>query len=58
MSVAWDGEPECPECEHLVSAHGPNGCEVERGDKWVEGESMGAWVAMGPCGCRKVVRDE
>jgi hypothetical protein len=48
-------EPVCEECGHAVSAHGAKyGCEIERGDAWVDGESMGGWVAQGPCGCTAV----
>src|SRR5690348_4185079 len=46
-------EEECSECGHALSFHDdPYGCQVERGDAWVDGVSMGAWVAQGPCGCK------
>lgn len=41
--------PNCANCGHAYHA---TECEHERGDHWVDGERMGAWVAMGPCGCR------
>jgi hypothetical protein len=45
--------PVCEECGHATLAHfDPYGCEYERGDKWVDGENMGAYVAQGPCGCK------
>lgn len=42
---------ECEDCGHAIAKHGPDGCTHERGDAWVDGVSMGAWVARGPCGC-------
>jgi hypothetical protein len=44
----------CDDCNHPLRLHGPEGCEFERGDSWVDGESMGAWMAGGPCGCSAV----
>lgn len=41
----------CEECWHPLRLHGSDGCQFERGDRWVDGESMGAWMAGGPCGC-------
>jgi hypothetical protein len=42
----------CDECDHPVRLHADQyGCEFERGDAWIDGESMGAYVAQGPCGC-------
>lgn len=40
----------CPECEH--HAHDGKVCEVEPGDRWVEGNNCGGWVARPPCGCK------
>jgi len=50
-----DEEPDdyCPECDHLWSRHGDEGCEYERGDQWIDGKSIGGWMAMGPCGCKE-----
>ena len=36
-------------CGHAPRYHGKEGCEYER-DRWVSGESMGAWVAW-KCNC-------
>jgi hypothetical protein len=41
--------PECINCGHHYHA---GECEHEGGDRWIDGESMGAWMAVGPCGCR------
>lgn len=41
----------CEDCGHLVSRHGSEGCDVELGDAWVEGQNSGALMAQGPCGC-------
>ena len=41
--------PTCANCDHPYHA---GECEYERGDRWVDGENMGAWMAIGPCGCR------
>ena len=40
--------PTCRNCDHNAHA-GP--CEHELGDRWVDGERIGAWMAQGPCGC-------
>jgi hypothetical protein len=42
----------CKNCGHSWEAHQDKyGCQSERGDRWVPGESIGGYVAMGPCGC-------
>lgn len=42
----------CDDCGHPVYLHKDKyGCQFERGDAWVDGVSMGGWVAQGPCGC-------
>lgn len=41
----------CDDCGHALKLHGPERCQHEFGDTWVDGESIGAWVAQGPCGC-------
>jgi hypothetical protein len=52
-------EAECEECGHKIRLHHADyGCEFERGDAWVDGTSMGAWMAMGPCGCTAVTGPE
>jgi hypothetical protein len=53
-NCGWDAEDRlCSNCNHKESLHDdPYGCQYERGDKWVDGERMGAWMAQGPCGCR------
>ena len=38
---------ECAECDHLMRYHGPDGCEIERGDGYIGGN----FQALGPCGC-------
>ena len=45
---------ECPECGHAAE-HYPNGCEFERGDKWVDFGNGERLVAMGLCGCTAVI---
>lgn len=42
---------ECEDCGHKFKSHTPE-CQAERGDSWVEGVNIGAWVAMGPCLCK------
>ena len=43
----------CPDCDHSLRQHVDEyGCEVERGDKWVEGNNCGGMVAQGPCHCK------
>jgi len=42
----------CEDCGHAISAHGKHGCEIERGDVWIEGTNCGGLVASGPCGCQ------
>ena len=46
---------ECEDCHHPWHRHNPKeGCTVELGDRWVEGENCGGLVALPPCGCKKV----
>jgi len=44
----------CDECLHPIRLHGPEGCEMELGDSWVEGDNNGALMAQGPCGCSAI----
>jgi hypothetical protein len=46
----------CEECEHLIDLHGPDGCEREPGDRWIDYPNGERLVALPPCGCRKHVR--
>ena len=41
--------PRCANCDHPYHA---GECEYELGDRWVDGQHCGGWVAMPPCGCR------
>jgi hypothetical protein len=44
----------CDECDHPVRLHGKRGCQYERGDRWVSGDSGECLMAGGPCGCEAV----
>lgn len=43
----------CINCGHDEESHQDRyGCQVEGGDKWVDGTDCGGWMAQGPCGCK------